>query len=184
MKKIFIAAGLVAISMVFWSCENEEDQSLKPETKTTDQVSDDDLAIIHSQLVAVWNEIGRRIVQKPEIWNDLEVAFVENDETAIKTLLEISNKEGQAFSLILQTAGEQAEANGVEIQSLPEVCNSDCIPKMFDALREHSEPFEELFGIAGRERDGCNYYDYSAALIGCAGLGPYLYWPCAMERVF
>ncbi|QTN37764.1 hypothetical protein HZ996_00980 [Cryomorphaceae bacterium] len=179
MKKVLLLIGISALSLVFWSCENEEEANA-PQVESKTELSQAEWGVLQSQLIAVRNAIGQRVLAHPERWNDLEQAFQERDESAIQSLLEISDEEEAAYRLILEEIRTRISSGGIELSSVPQDCDSDCLPNMFAALKEDPAPFALLFGARGnRAPDGCDYEQYVLALAGCAGLGPYLYWPCA-----
>lgn len=179
MKKVLLLIGISALSLVFWSCENEEDPRT-PQLDSKTELSEADWGVLQSQLIAVRNAIGQRVLAFPERWDQLEQAFQDRDETAIQSILEITNEEEAAYRLILEEIRTKISSGGVGISSVHLNCDSDCLPNMFAGLKVDPAPFARLFGAqSNRAPDGCDYEQYVLALAGCAGLGPYLYWPCA-----
>lgn len=179
MKKIIIAVILAASSIVLWSCENDQEERVAPAETTTD-VNEVDLAVVTSQLIAVRNEIGRRVMEHSDQWDQLEEAFANKDEATIKLILEITDEEERSLNFILEEARKKAPIPAEEFSNVSFACSSGCLPNAFESIKSNPERFEELFGMkVNRAPDGCNYYDYTVALLGCAGFGPYLYWICA-----
>jgi len=83
--------------------------------------------------------------------------------------------------MILDQATAHAPLNEEITSSIPASCSDECIPLLFDSMREHPEAWEDLYGSGtNRAPDGCNYVPYVASLVVCTAAGPVLYWPCAI----